>query len=177
MRFEKQKISDLFLITPELHSDHRGVFRRSFCENEFKEVGLHFNVVQANISENHSKHTLRGFHYQKYPSNESKLISCISGSIFNVVIDLRDDSETFLALEEFNLSSTNKKSLYIPAGCANAFLTLEDNTIVNYYMGDYFNPNTYSGFRYDDPLFSIDWPFEPKFISDKDLNFPNFIGK
>ena len=85
MKFFPQKISDVFLITPDLHQDQRGVFRRSFCENELKQSGIDFKVTQGNISENFKKHTMRGFHYQVAPSNESKIITCVTGSIHNVV--------------------------------------------------------------------------------------------
>ena len=95
MNFISQSIADLYLITPDLHKDQRGVFRRSFCEDEFANNGIDFKVIQGNISENFKKHTLRGFHYQKPPSNESKVISCITGSLYNVVIDLRRNSSTY----------------------------------------------------------------------------------
>jgi dTDP-4-dehydrorhamnose 3,5-epimerase len=177
MNFSPQKIKDLKLITPDLHHDERGVFRRSFCEDEFKKNQINFKVAQGNISENYKKHTLRGFHYQKAPSDESKIISCVTGSLFNVVIDLRRPSKTYLKSVAFEISSDKKESIYVPAGCANAFLTLSDNTIVHYYMGDSFRPESYSGIRYNDPVFSIDWPFEPKVISEKDLNIADFQDK
>ena len=177
MIFEKQKIDGLFLIKPSPYEDNRGIFHRSYCDAELAKAGINFIVKQGNISENFKKHTLRGFHYQKQPSNESKIISCITGSLFNVVIDLRKNSETYHQSVALNISSYLKDSIHVPSGCANAFLTLEDNTIVHYYMGDSFNPNTYSGFRYDDPMFSVKWPFEPKVISEKDLNFIDYQGK
>ena len=95
MKFFKQKIDSLCLIKPELHKDERGVFRRSYCEDEFAKQGINFTVKQGNISENYKKHTLRGFHYQISPSIESKVISCVTGSLYNVVIDLREDSKTY----------------------------------------------------------------------------------
>ena len=117
---------------------------------------------------------MRGFHYQITPSNESKVITCVSGGLYNVVLDLRKDSKMYQKWVALEVSATKRESMHIPAGCANAFLTMKDNTIVHYYMGDSFSPNTYCGFRYNDPKFSVKWPCEPKVISEKDLNFPDF---
>ena len=177
MKFFKQKIDGLCLIKPELHKDERGVFRRSYCEDEFSKQGINFTVKQGNISENYKKHTLRGFHYQISPSIESKVISCVTGSLYNVVIDLREDSKTYHEWVALEISSINKESIYVPAGCANAFLTMSDNTTVHYYMGDSFSPETYRGIRYNDCMFSVEWPFEPKVISKKDLNISDYLVK
>ena len=175
MNFIPQKVNDHLLIIPDLHDDERGVFRRSFCKEVLKKNGINFNVVQGNISENYNKHTLRGFHYQSTPSNESKILTCISGSLFNIVLDLREDSSSYKKWSSVEINSQERQSLYVPSGCANAFLTLEDNTIVHYYMNDFYNPSSYKGIRYNDPTFSFEWPHEPKIISEKDLNFSDFI--
>jgi dTDP-4-dehydrorhamnose 3,5-epimerase len=175
MKFISQKINDLFLIIPDLHRDERGVFRRSFCKEIFEKNGVNFNSLQGNISENFNKHTLRGFHYQSSPSDESKIITCVTGALFNIVLDLRKKSKTYKQWSSLEIDSNKRQSIYVPAGCANAFLTLEDNTIVHYYMNDLYNPNTYKGIRYNDPSFSFKWPYEPKIISEKDLNLPDFI--
>ena len=175
MNFISQKINGLFLIIPDLHIDERGVFRRSFCKEVFEKNGVNFNSLQGNISENFNKHTLRGFHYQSSPSNESKIITCVTGSLFNIVLDLRKKSNTYKQWSALEINSKKRQSIYVPAGCANAFLTLEENTIVHYYMNDSYKPNTSKGIRYNDPAFSFKWPFEPKIISEKDLNLPNFI--
>lgn len=172
MIFKQEKLHQLFSIKADLRTDERGLFRRHFCQNEFAENGIDFSVKQGNISENTNSLTLRGFHYQKEPSKESKIISCISGSIFNVVIDLRKNSPTLLQWQAFSMSASGRESLYIPVGCANAFLTLEENTRIHYYMNDFFSTESL-GFRYNDPLFSIKWPFMPKFISDRDRTYPD----
>ena len=177
MRLLKQKIQGLYLIEPSLHEDNRGIFHRSYCEDELAEEGIKFRAKQGNIPDNFHKHTLRGFHFQKPPSKESKIMSCVTGSLYNVVLDLREDSLTYHEWVAISISSSNKKSIHVPAGCANAFLTMSDNTIVHYYMGDSFNPDTYSGIRYNDPMFSIQWPCEPEVISEKDLNIKNYQGK
>jgi len=177
MIFNKTFIKDLFIINHELHQDERGIFRRSFCKEEFSKQGIQFEAVQGNVSKNFKKHTLRGFHYQKEPSNEAKVISCISGAIYNIVLDLRKNSPTRFKWVALEINDQNHSSIFVPAGCANAFLTMSDNTIVHYYMGDLYNEINYSGVRYNDPKFAFEWPCEPKVISNKDLNLPDFIDE
>ena len=172
MIFKKQKLDGVFLLEARLHNDERGLFRRHYCENELRENGIDFSVKQGNISENKKQFTMRGFHYQKAPSKESKIISCITGSIFNVIVDLRRNSPSFLQWQEFNISANGRESLYIPVGCANCFLSLEDDTRIHYYMNDYFSTESL-GFRYNDPAFDISWPNEPVFISERDLHYPD----
>ena len=172
MIFKKQELEGVFLLEAQSHHDERGLFRRHYCEKEFLDNGIVFSVKQGNISENKYKYTMRGFHYQNPPSKESKIISCISGSVYNVLIDFRKGSPTFLKWQEFNLSSEGRESLFIPVGCANAFLSLEDNTRIHYYMNDFFTTDSL-GFRYNDPAFTIPWPAEPQHISDKDLTYPD----
>ena len=174
MKFETLAIDGMFLLKPEVFQDERGFFRRNFCQAELKNLGVDFHVFQGNISENLIKHTLRGFHFQKRPGTENKILTPVSGSIFNVVIDLRPESGTFLKKQILILDSAKRESLLVPAGCANCFLTMEEKTVIQYYMGDQFKPDTYSGFRYDDPFFNIEWPCKPKLVSSRDNSFPNF---
>lgn len=174
MKFAHQKIDGLVLIAPEIFTDNRGAFRRNFCAKELKEYGLGFTVCQGNISENTSARTMRGFHYQKNPSSEAKILTPVSGAIHNVVIDLRPSSSTFLKSVALEISSSRRESLHVPSGCANAFLTLEAHTVVQYYMGDFFKPETYAGFRYNDPYFAIEWPHAVSVISERDATFPDF---
>jgi dTDP-4-dehydrorhamnose 3,5-epimerase len=174
MNFIPQHIEGVVLINADVHVDDRGSFRRTFCAEEMKMAGINIVACQGNISENTKKYTMRGFHYQKGPSSEAKLITPISGRIYNVLIDLRPSSKTYLKSFAKELNSTLKESIYVPAGCANAFLTLDDNTNVHYYMGDFFKPESYCGFKYNDPYFNIFWPHPVKVISDKDKTFPDF---
>ena len=139
-----------------------------------KRAKVKFDVKQGNFSENLKKGTLRGFHYQKSSKNDSKILSCVSGSLINVTVDLRRRSETFLKSCILKISSKSRESIYIPAGCANAFMTLENDTNIHYYMNEYYNKKNDSGFRYDDPTFNVKWPYRPKVISKKDLSFENF---
>lgn len=174
MKFVHQSIEGVILIKPDVFEDNRGAFRRTFCVNEFKRNGLDISVYQGNISENTTQYTMRGFHYQKGMSSESKILTPVSGEIYNVLIDLRKTSSTFLKSIALEISSVRRESLHVPAGCANAFLTMKDNTIVHYYMGDFFKPESYSGFRFNDPFFNVQWPHTVLVISERDKTFPNF---
>lgn len=171
MRLLEKKIPGLCLLESEPVFDERGSFRRSFCRSTLAGFGIDFEVFQGNISENTRKYTLRGFHYQLPPYTEGKLLTCVTGSIYNVVVDLRPDSPAYMAHEAISLSSADRSSLIVPPGCANAFLTMDDSTTVHYYMSSDFDPERYAGFRYDDLGFSIDWPVQPSVISEKDLSY------
>jgi len=174
MKFEKSFISGVFSIIPDPFIDERGVFRRHFCEKEFEQNGIETKIEQANISENKFAYTLRGFHYQLSPFSEGKTLSCLKGNIYDVIVDLRNNSKTFMKWTSYELSEHNKISIHIPPGCANAFLTLEDNTLIHYYCSKSYNPSAERGIRYNDPAFNFKWPIEPKIISDKDLSHPSF---
>lgn len=168
MKFLKQKIKDVFIIKPEPFEDKRGAFRRHFCKKELKKFGIETSVQQANISENPKRGTLRGFHYQKKPHQEAKTISCLKGSFFDVIIDLRKNSPTYRKWQSFVITEKNRLSLHIPKGCANAFLTLENNTLIHYYCSNSYNPKFESGVLFNDPSLKIKWPFKPIHISEKD---------
>lgn len=174
MKFIEQKIKGALLIEPKPFMDDRGVFRRHFCKREFAEHGIDDIVLQANVSENKYAYTLRGFHYQIPPFGEGKTLSCLKGKIYDILVDLRPESETFLQWISFELDENNRNSIHIPKGCANAFLTLEDNCLIHYYCSQSYHPDAERGIRYNDPKFNFIWPEEPKIISDKDKNHPNF---
>lgn len=174
MKFSKTSINDAFMIIPEPYTDDRGVFRRHFCFSEFEKNGIPNKVEQANISENLYPFTLRGFHYQKSPHQEGKTLSCIKGKIFDVIIDLRNNSSTYMRWESFELSDENKNSIFIPPGCANAFLTLSSDCLIHYYCSKSYEPNSELGVRFNDPSFNIIWPHKPEVISEKDLSHPDY---
>jgi dTDP-4-dehydrorhamnose 3,5-epimerase len=176
MKFHKQDIEGLLLIEPSAFVDQRGVFRRHFCRDEFAKAGISPDVSQANISENRYAYTLRGFHYQLPPYGEGKTLCCLKGSIYNVTVDLRPDSVTYKKWLSYELSDKNKLSVHVPPGCANAFLTLEDNCLIHYYCSQSYNSVAERGVRYDDPSFGFLWPHKPAVISDKDLNHPDYIS-
>jgi dTDP-4-dehydrorhamnose 3,5-epimerase len=169
------KIRGLFLIKPKILVDKRGSFRRSFCKQVLRKNKITFNVHQGNISENMKRGTFRGFHFQKTTRKDAKILTCIRGKALNVTIDLRKKSKTYLMIKKTTLSDKNKLSLLVPPGCANSFLTLKNNTIMHYYMNDYYKKNADTGIRYDDPIVKVKWPFKPKVISSRDKKFKNFI--
>lgn len=172
MDFIELEIAGAWLIEPELVCDERGVFRRHFCNREFADHGIEPRVMQGNVSENPHLHTLRGFHYQLAPHAEGKTISCLNGGLYDIVVDLRTQSSTYLQWVAVTFNARDRKSLYVPPGCANAYLTIEPNSIVHYYMTDSYVPDSYRGFRYDDPAFNFVWPAAPRLISAKDRNLP-----
>jgi dTDP-4-dehydrorhamnose 3,5-epimerase len=175
MRFFEQKLPGVFIIEPEPFQDDRGMFRRNFCVEEYKKAGIVTDIKQCNVSENNYKHTLRGFHYQLPPHGEGKTMSCFKGAIYDIIVDLRPDSPTYLEWISLELNDRNRKTIHVPPGCANAFLTLEDNSLIFYYCSEKFTPQAERGIRYNDPLFKFNWPFEPKVISEKDKNHPDFV--
>ena len=174
MKFIEQNIEGVYIISPEPYEDKRGMLRRHFCKKEFKKNELFTEISQTNISENKSIHTLRGFHFQYPPYSEDKVISCIAGSIYDIVVDLRKESKTYLKWESFNLQVADRLSLYVPSGCANAYLTTTKNSWILYYHSEFYRPLGEGGIRYNDPLFKFNWPVKPKVISSKDLSFSDW---
>ena len=168
MIFKEQKIKDVFLIIPESFEDERGAFTRKFCKEEFKKHGLDNHVEQANLSYNKYAFTLRGFHYQLEPYQESKTMTCVSGEIYDVVVDLRKDSPTYCDWISVNLSPENGHSIHVPKGCANAYLTLNKKTWVLYLHSEFYKPGFEKSIKYNDPKFNFDWPKKIKVISKKD---------
>lgn len=174
MILTETKIKGAYIIDIKQISDDRGFFGRSYCKKEFEQYGLNINVVQANLSSNKIKGTLRGLHMQLAPHAESKLIRCTRGAIFDVLVDLRPQSETFLQWMGVELTADNFRMFYIPEGCAHGYLTLEDNTDVMYQVTAFYAPESERGFQWNDPAFNIQWPLEPVIISAKDLAQPLF---
>ena len=174
MKFIKQKIKNLFLIKPSPFKDERGIFRRNFCSQFLKKNKLNGIITPANISENFKKFTLRGFHYQKHPYGEDKTLCCIKGEIYNVTIDLRKNSKTYKQWKGFYLNDKNRNLVHVPKGCANAFLTLKDDTIIHYYCSQKYKPEAEKGIRYNDNELKINWPKKPKIISEKDMSHKDY---
>ena len=172
MNIIKTKFKDLLIIKKKKYKDNRGYFLRDFCEKELKKIN--FRIKQINISFNRKNLTLRGFHYQKKPYEEAKIITCLNGKIFNVCIDLRKKSKNYLKHYKIILSENDNKSLLVPKGFANCYLTLKPNTKILYYMSQFYKPGSASSFKYNDKYFSIKWPKKPKVISKKDIDSKNF---
>jgi dTDP-4-dehydrorhamnose 3,5-epimerase len=175
MLFKETKLKGAYFIELEPIKDERGYFARRFCQAEFKENGLNPCVAQCNVAYNAKKGTLRGMHYQVAPHEEAKLVSCISGAIYDVIIDLRKDSPTYCKWFGVELSSDNCRLLYVPEGYAHGFQTVADNTLVFYQVSDYYHPECERGVRWDDKAFKIKWPINNYIISKKDHQFPDFI--
>jgi dTDP-4-dehydrorhamnose 3,5-epimerase len=176
MNFNETKLKDVFLIELEKKSDERGFFARAFDIEEFKKNGLENAFVQANTAFNYKKGTLRGMHFQKTPHEEVKLVRCTRGELFDVVVDLREDSPTFKQWFGVKLSEENGKMLYIPKGFAHGYLTLRDDTEIFYMVSEFYTPGVEGGVRYNDPAFGIEWPVRVEVISEKDNGWEDFKG-
>ena len=174
MNFTELDIGGVFLLEPERHEDDRGYFARTYCERELEEQGLAVRAVQSSVSYNRRRGTLRGIHFQWPPSTETKLVRCSRGAIFDVVADLRPESETYGRTLTVELSDSNGWQLFLPAGIGHGFLTLQDDTEVSYTMSDFYVPGLDGGYRWDDPVLAVDWPFEPSVVSERDLELPPF---
>ncbi len=175
MIFNETKLKGAYIIEVEPFEDERGSFARTFCREEFEKHGLNSFIAQCNISHNRKKGTLRGMHYQIAPHAEAKLVTCLAGSIYDVIIDLRPDSITYCHWLAVELSARRRRSLiYIPEGFAHGFQTLEDDTEVFYQMSHSYVSKAARGVRWDDPAFAIDWPDRPRTLSDRDNNYPDF---
>jgi dTDP-4-dehydrorhamnose 3,5-epimerase len=174
VRFVETAIPDVWIVEIEPHQDDRGFFARTWCEREAASRGIAFGTVQCNISFNRRRGTLRGMHYQAAPSAEQKLVRCTRGSLVDVAVDIRRSSPTFGRYVSVELSAENRRTLYIPKGCAHGFLTLEDETEVFYQMSAYHTPDAGRGFRWNDPEFRIQWPIEIAVIAERDRGYPDF---
>jgi dTDP-4-dehydrorhamnose 3,5-epimerase len=174
MRFIPSTLKDAYIIEPDFVEDNRGFFARTWCQEEFTNLGLDPHLVQCNISFNHKRGTLRGMHLQLPPFAETKLVRCTQGAIYDVIVDLRIDSPTFLQWTGVELTATNRKTLYVPKGFAHGFQTLEDNTEIFYQMSEFYQPDYAWGFRWNDPIFKINWIQPIEIISDRDRSYQDF---
>ena len=170
------KLSGAFIIEPEPFPDERGFFARSWSEQEFQALGVDGHFIEGNTSFNKEAGTLRGMHYQAAPHAQAKLVRCTQGSIYDVGVDLRPDSETFRQWIGVELSATNRRMLYVAPGFAHGYLALMDNTEVHYQVTAAYAPKSAGGFRWNDPAFNIEWPaVESLNINQRDREYPDFI--
>ena len=178
MRFAATKLEGIRVVESDLLADARGYFMRVLCDHELAESGVQGRFVQASLSSNPRPGTVRGLHFQWPPSCEGKLVRCISGAVFDVMVDLRPDSGTFLQHFTLELSERNGRAVFIPAGFAHGFQVIEADARVLYHMTDYFAAPLGDGYRYDDPAFGIQWPQPVTVISDRDRDAPAFdVGR
>ncbi|HMJ24674.1 MAG TPA: dTDP-4-dehydrorhamnose 3,5-epimerase [Pyrinomonadaceae bacterium] len=174
MIFTETALPGAFIVEPELIKDERGFFTRLWSEEEFAEHGLETRLVQCNASFNIKKGTLRGMHFQMAPYAQAKLVSCLRGSVYDVIIDLRRESPTFKKWVGVQLSASNRLMLYVPKGLAHGFQTLEDETEVFYQMSEVYSVEHVAGVRWNDPAFAIQWPADERTIIHRDATYPDF---
>ncbi|MBX7190665.1 MAG: dTDP-4-dehydrorhamnose 3,5-epimerase [Sandaracinaceae bacterium] len=172
MRFHPTELEGVTLIEREPRRDDRGSFARAFCGSELREAGLAHHVAQANLSFNHARGTLRGLHFQVHPHGEAKTVLVARGAIFDVAVDVRPGSPTFLRWTAAELTADNDRALHLPAGFAHGFLTLADDTLVQYFVSTPYAPGAERTVRWDDPRVGIRWPFAPTLVSPKDQAAP-----
>ena len=176
MHFKQLPLNGAYLIDPDPFKDERGFFARTFCQKKFAEIGFHKQIVQINHSATRLKGSIRGMHYQRPPASETKIVRCVQGAVFDVMVDLRADSTTFMRWHGVELSQKNMCMVYIPDGFAHGFQTLTDNADLIYHHSAFYNPEYEHGFRYDDPAVSITWPLSVSEISQRDINHPFLCG-
>lgn len=176
MKFRETELPGAYIIDIEPFEDDRGLFARAWCQKEFEAHGLSSSIVQANISQNRKRGTLRGLHWQRQPYAECKLLRCTRGSVYDVIVDLRRDSDTFRSWVGVELTEQNHRMLLVPEDFAHGFQTLEDNSEIFYQVTHFYTPDAECGARYDDPAFAIDWPLDVTAISEKDVGWNPFGG-
>jgi dTDP-4-dehydrorhamnose 3,5-epimerase len=176
VKFHETELQGAYLIELEKCEDERGFFARTWCEEEFKDHDLVARVVQASTSFNTRAGTLRGMHYQLAPYQETKLVRCTRGALYDVIVDLRPDSPTYKRWIGVELTASNYRMLYVPADFAHGFITLEDNTEAAYLISESYTPGAGAGLRWDDPQFNIAWPRPVEVISDQDAGWPDFVA-
>jgi dTDP-4-dehydrorhamnose 3,5-epimerase len=174
VKFDATPIDGLYLVERQPIIDARGSFARSMCKKEFAAIGFHGEFVQRNVSRCEKAGTLRGLHYQERAHAETKFLDCTRGSIFNVAVDLREESDSYLCWYGIELTARNNLSILVPKGCAHGYLSLEDGSEVAYSVDEYYEPGVEGGMRYDDPAVGIAWPMEVSVVSEKDLAWPAF---
>lgn len=168
MHFVKTPLEGAYVIDLDKKGDDRGFFARFFCTKEFGQMGLETTFVQVNNSFSGAKGTLRGMHYQLAPKGETKLVRCVKGSLYDIILDLREGSPTFGQSYGCELTADNRRMMYVPKGFAHGFITLENDTEALYLVSEFYAPDLERGLRWDDPHFKIHWPIAPQIISDKD---------
>jgi dTDP-4-dehydrorhamnose 3,5-epimerase len=170
--FTETKLKGAYIIELERREDSRGFFARGFCQNEFRAHGLKPTIAQGNIASNIKAGTLRGMHFQYPPAAESKLVRCTRGAIYDIIVDLRPESPTYLQHIGVELNEDNQRALYVPERFAHGYQTLTDKTDTSYLVGEFYTPDAEGGLLYDDPSLKLNWPLPVSVISEKDQKFP-----
>lgn len=174
MRIIQTPIAGAFLVELEPIADDRGFFARIWCADEMRRHGLEVAVAQCSLSRNRRRGTLRGMHFQAPPHEETKIVRCPRGAVFHVVLDLRPASPSYRRWHGVELTESNQRALYVPAGVAHGFQTLAEDSDIQYQMSEFHHPESARGVRWNDPLFGIKWPISDPLMSDRDRNYPGF---
>ncbi len=174
MEFQKTELKDAILIKPKVFEDNRGFFMETYSEKLFKENGIENNFIQDNHSMSIEKGVLRGLHFQEKPHSQAKLVRVTKGEVYDVIVDLREDSPTFKKWQSFELSAENKLMLFVPKGFVHGFCTLKENTEFIYKVDEFYSPESDSGIVWDDPELQVDWPIKKPILSDKDKNLKRY---
>lgn len=174
MKFTETAIEGMWLIDLSPIGDERGFFARTYCEQEFSERGIETRWVQGNMSFSADAGIVRGLHLQVAPAPEAKLVRCVRGALFDVVVDVRRDSPSYLKHVCVELTDDNRTAVYVPELCAHGFQILRENSEVNYLVSGMYTPEAERGYRYDDPAFGIEWPLPVKGLSSKDENWSRY---
>jgi dTDP-4-dehydrorhamnose 3,5-epimerase len=174
MQFIETAVAGAYIVEPQVRGDERGFFARLWCQEEFAAHGLAAVFVQCNASLSTERGTLRGLHYQVAPFEEVKLVRCIRGAVFDVFVDLRPQSGSYMRWAGVELTADNRRAVYVPGGCAHGYLTLVDNTEVEYPVSQSYQPAAERGLRWNDPSVDIEWPFAPCSLSVKDRSWPDY---
>lgn len=177
MRFIKTAVEGAWIVELAPHQDPRGSFARVYCEQAFADAGIDFRPRQINLSLNPAPFTLRGLHYQHAPYGEAKYVQCVAGRLYDVAVDLRPESPTYLAHVGVELVAGGNRLLYSPAGCAHGYLTLEPGSALHYQVSHPYVADAGAGVRWDDPAFGIQWPAAPQEIAERDATYPDYVKR
>lgn len=172
MRFIPTPIDGAFLVELEPRVDDRGSFARAFCKREFNAAGVAFEILQSNLAHTNHAGTVRGLHYQEAPLRDAKLVRCLSGAVFDAIVDMRPESPSHGRSFWTRLDSVEGKALFIPGGVAHGYQALEDHTGFLYMTDQYYEPGLEKGVRFDDPAVAVPWPLPPRMVADRDLKWP-----
>ena len=175
MIFTRTKLDGAWIIDLDKKGDNRGFFARTFCADEFAAHGLICNYVQINTNFSAKRGTLKGLHWQQAPYSEAKVLHCVSGEVYDVMADMRPSSPTYLQWEGFHLKASERRTVYLPPGCAHGFLTLTDDAEVSYLVSQPYTPQAETGVRFNDPALGINWPAPVETVSDKDRAWPDYV--
>jgi len=172
MIFTKIPIDGAFLVELEPRVDERGSFARAFCQREFAAQGITFQIAQCNLAHTNHAGVVRGLHYQEKPAEEQKLVRCIAGAVFDVIVDMRRESPTYRAVYSVRLDTQSRKALFIPGGVAHGYQSLTGNTEFLYMTDQFYAPGLEKGVRFSDPALGVTWPLEPRDVTERDNNWP-----